>query len=67
MNQCPYRIKDANDAGWFRCKLENGHSEDHRAAGPRQVFEGIWHRPGEKSAANSSEEGNITQPPTKHS
>jgi hypothetical protein len=53
MNQCPYRIKDALGIGWWNCQLDEshvGHSEHQPPRAARQV-EGIWHKPGEKSAA----------------
>ena len=56
MNQCPYRIKDALAIGWFNCQSEAGHSGDHvpplPQVGRKNRFEGIWHRPGEKSTAD---------------
>lgn len=55
--QCPYRIKDANDIGWFNCKLEAGHEattphKPPRPLGREPEVVGIWHRPGEKSTAD---------------
>jgi hypothetical protein len=54
--QCPYRIKDARQIGWFNCQLEDGHDGVHNPPPPpvgrTLMVEGIWHRPGEKSTAD---------------
>jgi hypothetical protein len=54
--QCPYRIKDARQIGWFNCQLQEGHEPDHvpppAPVGRTLMVEGIWHRPGEKSTAD---------------
>jgi hypothetical protein len=56
--QCPYRIKDANDIGWWNCQLEAGHeaTTPHRAPRTAKAVEGIWHRPGEKSTADPQQQ-----------
>lgn len=53
MSQCPYRIKDALDIGWFNCQFNEGHEgQDHQTQRSARQVEGIWHRPGEKSTAD---------------
>jgi hypothetical protein len=56
MNYCTYRIKEQGKDCWWHCQLKEGHDGDHKpprsATGPHPVFEGIWHRPGEKSTAD---------------
>jgi hypothetical protein len=53
MMQCPYRIKDAKDIGWWNCQLEAGHDGTPHVPPPSaKAVEGIWHRPGEKSIAD---------------
>jgi hypothetical protein len=65
MSQCPYVIKEKRpDFVLWHCKREEGHPSDgpdngHRASLPvmsrgdrsMPVFEGVWHKPGEKNTA----------------
>jgi hypothetical protein len=56
--QCPYMIKDALGISWLNCQLEIGHPStfEHKPPPPQRgtqhMFEGIWHKPGEKSTAD---------------
>jgi hypothetical protein len=61
MSQCPYRIKENRpEFVLWHCKLEDGHEGEHtpwlpvmgRGDRSMPVFEGIWHKPGEKSTAD---------------
>jgi hypothetical protein len=61
MSQCSYQIKEKRKMFCLlHCQLEAGHAGDHRAPTSclsrgdcsATLFEGIWHLPGEKSAAD---------------
>jgi len=57
MSQCPYVIKKKSPEFCLcHCKLEVDHAGEHLTwlpvRAPMPLFEGIWHKPGEKSTAD---------------